>query len=63
MNGQDVKNYILSKGVRLWQVAEIYGMNDGNFSRRLRKNFSDEEFKCIQDITESIVSSRKKEDK
>ena len=27
-------------GVKLWQVAERWGCNDGNFSRKLRKEFS-----------------------
>jgi hypothetical protein len=29
-------------GVRLWQVAERIGMNDGNFSRKLRRELPDQ---------------------
>lgn len=48
MSGADVKKYILSEGVKLWRIAEILGMNDGNFSRRLRSDFSKNEFDRIK---------------
>ena len=38
---QDIKNYAKSKGVRLWQIAEVLHINDGNFSRKLRKELSE----------------------
>lgn len=27
-------------GVKLWQIAECWGCNDGNFSRRLRRELN-----------------------
>lgn len=30
-------------GVKLWQLAERWGCNDGNFSRKLRRPFSPED--------------------
>lgn len=38
---QDIKNYAKAKGVRLWQIAEMLHINDGNFSRKLRKELSE----------------------
>lgn len=63
MSGQDVKKYILSQGVRLWQVAKILGVNDGNFSRRLRNSFSDEEFCRITAAVSEIKTSLQSESK
>lgn len=61
MSGEAIKDYILRNGVRLWQVAAALGMNDGNFSRRLRKPFSKSEFARIEKIVENILASREDE--
>jgi predicted DNA binding protein len=36
----ELKFYAANKGVRLWQVAEKFGITDATFSRKLRKEFS-----------------------
>ncbi|HEU5139102.1 MAG TPA: hypothetical protein VFT51_03955 [Bacillales bacterium] len=36
-NNQDVREAIREAGLKQWQVADAYGLNEGNFSRRLRK--------------------------
>ena len=60
MKNQDVKNYAKAKGVRLWQIAEVLKINDGNFSRRLRKELPEtqkqEIMKIIDDLTENEVT-------
>ena len=33
MNNRELKLYAASKGVRLWQVAEKFGITDAAFSR------------------------------
>ena len=43
MTGKEVKKMITESGLKCWQVAEAWGLCDSNFSRRLRKPFSDEE--------------------
>lgn len=58
MNGQEVKNMILQSGVMLWQVADKWGCSDGNFSRRLRKSFSDDEVKRIESIIAEIKAEQ-----
>lgn len=40
MANTELKLYAMQKDVRLWQVAERFGINDGNFSRKLRKEFT-----------------------
>jgi len=43
-------------GVRLWQVAERVGVNDGNFSRKLRRELPpDERDKILEIINELAV--------
>lgn len=43
MKNKELKLYAASKGVRLWQVAEKFGITDAAFSRKLRKLFSKED--------------------
>ena len=43
MTGTEVKQLAKQNGVYLWQIAEKLGINDGNFSRNLRKPLSDED--------------------
>ena len=46
-NGSEIRRYILDKGILLWKVADKLGMSDGNFSRKLRHNFSEEDYNKI----------------
>lgn len=41
-------------GVKLWQVAAAYGVNDGNFSRKLRNELPDTEREKILEIIEQL---------
>ena len=41
-------------GVKLWQIADALGMTDGNFSRKLRKELSEEEREKILSIIQEI---------
>ena len=54
VSGAEIKGKIISSGLKIWQVADKYGCNDGNFSRKLRKDFSADEaekiFKIIKEL-------------
>ena len=50
MTGAEIKSIIQNAGLKCWQVAKLWGLNDGNFSRRLREPFNDEEVSRIKDI-------------
>lgn len=55
-----MKNTVIRKaakeaGVFLWQVAEVLGVNDGNFSRKLRKELPQEEKEKILRIIEQLA--------
>lgn len=54
MNNQDIREEIIKAGLRLWQVAERYGCNDGNFSRKLRHELPKEEKERIRQIIREL---------
>ena len=43
MKNTDIRSEIKTAGLYLWQIADALGINDGNFSRKLRHELSDEE--------------------
>lgn len=54
MNNQDIREEVTKSGLRLWQVAERYGCNDGNFSRKLRHELPKEEKERIRQIIREL---------
>ena len=60
MCNQDIKTAAKEAGVKLWQIADKFdgGMNDGNFSRRLRRELSDAEKADIYNIIAEIKGGR-----
>lgn len=49
-----IREYARSKGVLLWQIADKLGITDGNFSRKLRREFMPEENEKIMQIIDEI---------
>ena len=54
MSGAEVKKLILDANVHIWKVAYAWGISDSNFSKRLRKDFSDAEVNRIKEIIAEI---------
>lgn len=50
MKNIDIRTEAANAGVKLWQIAERLGINDGNFSRKLRQELSFEEKAIIRAI-------------
>lgn len=46
-------------GVYLWEIAERFGCNDGNFSRKLRRELPEDEQKKIMFIIADIAREKK----
>ena len=46
-------------GVKLWQIADALGMNDGNFSRKLRHELPPEETERIIALIDEIAKGVK----
>ena len=53
-NGSEIRQYILDNGILLWKVADKLGMSDGNFSRKLRHNFSEEDYNKIVSAVDEL---------
>ena len=45
-------------GIRLWQIAERFGVNDGNFSRKLRHELPPKKKKKILNIIDEMASEK-----
>lgn len=54
MKNIDIRTEASNSGVKLWQIAERLGVNDGNFSRKLRKELSSEEKAKIRMIISEL---------
>lgn len=54
MKNLGIRERAAVKGVRLWQIADRIGINDGTFSRRLRKELPSEEQAEIMQIIEAL---------
>ena len=54
MTGTEARTLIKNSGLKFWQVAEQYGLNDGNFSRRLRKPFEGAD---LERLTNAIATA------
>lgn len=50
MRNSDIRQEIKFAGLRLWQIAEALGLQDSNFSRRLRHELSEAEKAKIREI-------------
>jgi hypothetical protein len=50
MCNKEIREAAKRAGVHLWQVADACGVNDGNFSRKLRKELPQEEKQTILGI-------------
>lgn len=50
MRNKEIREAAKQAGVCLWQIAERLGMNDGNFSRKLRRELSDSDKERVMEI-------------
>lgn len=55
MQNVEIRRTAAGAGVRLWQIAEAMGMTDSQFSRKLRREFSQEDkekaFSVIRELS------------
>ena len=54
----DIRAAAAESGIMLWQIADRYGINDGNFTRLLRKELSPEKKDRILAIIEEIKAEK-----
>ena len=58
MENSQIRNRAQETGVKLWEIADRYGVNDGNFSRKLRRELPVEERERILAIIDQIAAER-----
>ena len=58
MKNADIRSEIKTAGLYLWQIADGLDINDGNFSRKLRHELSDEEKARIRTIIAELSVQR-----
>lgn len=56
MRNKEIRDYIKSKGIPMWRVAERLGIADSNFSRMLRYEISDDKKKEIMHIADELAT-------
>lgn len=54
-SNREIRDEAKRRGVFLWQVAERCGVNDGNFSRKLRRELPPEEKRKILGIIAQLA--------
>jgi len=55
MANEDIRKSLKINNLKYWQVASEYGITDGNFSRKLRKELSSDEKKKIFNIIDKLI--------
>ena len=58
MHNKEIRVAAKNAGIRLWEVAEAYGISDNNFSRKLRKELPQEEMDKIIAIIDKLAKER-----
>lgn len=58
MQNKEIRALASTAGIRLWQIAEQIGINDGNFSRRLRHELSSSEREHVLMIIKELAAEQ-----
>lgn len=56
MCNNDIREYAEKNNVRLWQIANRLGINDGNFSRKLRIELTEDKKTEIKAIIDELAA-------
>ena len=58
MSNKEIREAAKYAGVFLWQIAERLGINDGNFSRKLRRELPEDEQEKIMAIIDELAREK-----
>ena len=58
MHNKEVRSAAKNANIRLWEVAAAYGINDGNFSRKLRQELPPEEKEKVLAIIDRLAQEK-----
>lgn len=57
----EIRDYAKSHGVHLWEIAEMLGIWDSNFTRKLRRELPAEEQQHIVALIDKIAEGKNQE--
>lgn len=57
-SNNEIREKAKERGVKLWEIAEVLKINDGNFSRKLRKELPPTEKQAILNIIDEIADKK-----
>lgn len=58
MHNKEIRDRAKNAGVRLWEVAAAYGLSDGNFSRKLRRELPEGEKAKVLAIIDRLAQEK-----
>lgn len=58
MKNLDIREKAQENKVKLWEIAQELNINDGNFSRKLRKELSSEEKQTIFKLINKLSNTK-----
>lgn len=58
MRNKEIKDYIKSRNISLWRVAERLGIADSSFSRMLRYEISEDKKSQIKAIADELATEQ-----
>lgn len=58
MCNKDVREYAKKHNVKLWQIANALHINDGNFSRKLRVELTEDKKEEIRKIIDKLAEEQ-----
>lgn len=59
INNSNLREYARRNGVFLWELASRCGVNDGNFSRKLRQELPQEEQQRLMALVDEIAQAKR----
>lgn len=57
----DIREAVATNGFKLWQLAAALGINDGNLSRKLRTELSNDEKKRLYAVIANMQEKRREQ--
>lgn len=61
MKNVEIRNYAKENGVKLWEIADVYGVSDITFSKKLRYELPEKEKENIMQIIDDLAEAKEDE--
>lgn len=61
MKNVEIRNYAKENGVKLWEIADVYGVSDITFSKKLRYELPEKDKENIMQIINDLAKAKEDE--